>query len=200
MFGNGSSDLVRQMFADQFEADGNDFLYRKFLKGAPIRVSASERDRYVATFNRHMKYLIWGILGVTVVVCTAPTLYAIQTGTNVWDAANYAGIGLIGAAFMADYVWAWNFPARELRGRPTVGDARSRAQTRQLLLGRTTYGQIAAGAAIAVFLLARLGIHKDMLSGWNILWAVLAVFILAAAAILAFRKWRLGSARRRRVD
>jgi len=200
MFGNGSSDLARQMFADQFEPDGDDFLYRKSLKGAPIRVSASERDRYVATFNRHMKYRFWGIGGGMAVVCTAAIFIAVQTGTKVWDAAIYAGVGLIGVAFMADYFWAWNLPARELRLRPTVGDARSRAQMRQLLLARMTYGQIAGGAGFAVFLLARLWIQKDMLSGWNILWAVLAVFMLAATAIQAFRKWRLDSAERGRVD
>ncbi len=55
----GNFDRVRQMFADQFEPDAQGFVYRKSMKGAPIRVSAVERDRYIATFNRYTRYASW---------------------------------------------------------------------------------------------------------------------------------------------
>ena len=51
MFNNLHFDRVRQLFADQFEPEGTGFLYRKSIKGAPIRVTAVERDRFVAAFN-----------------------------------------------------------------------------------------------------------------------------------------------------
>ena len=40
------------MFADQFEPNEQGFVYRKYMKGAPIQISAAERARYIDTFNR----------------------------------------------------------------------------------------------------------------------------------------------------
>jgi hypothetical protein len=52
MFGDRHFDRVHQLFAEQFEPDGADFLYRKNMKSAPIRVSVAERDAFVAAFRR----------------------------------------------------------------------------------------------------------------------------------------------------
>lgn len=94
---------------------------------------------------------------------------------------------------MTGYYWCWNLPARELRGRDTVGEARSRAEIRQLFLEKLTYGQIAVAGSGGVILLLKA--RGDMFSGWNILWTGLAAALFILCAIQAFRKWRLESGR-----
>src|SRR5689334_12829650 len=51
-------------FAGQFQPDGDGFLYRKGMKGAPIRVTAAERQRYIEEFEKSGRFVFWA--GVTV--------------------------------------------------------------------------------------------------------------------------------------
>lgn len=189
-------DRVRQMFADQFEPDAQGFVYRKYMKGAPIQVSSAERDRYITKFNRYLKYASWGMFGGLLFLGISLAIYATAAGIDLPDMPIYVGIGAIFVAFMAGYYWFWNLPARELRGRGTMGEGRSRAEIRQLFLEKLTYGQIAAGAGAGVVLLLRVKTSSDLLSGWNILWTGLAAALFILCAIQAFRKWRFESQRR----
>jgi hypothetical protein len=189
-------DRVRQMFADQFEPDAQGFIYRKYMKGAPIQVNSAERDRYIATFNRYIKYASWGMFGGMLFLAVALAIYATARGIDLPDMAIYVGIGVIFVAFMAGYYWNWNLPARELRGRGPMGEARSRAEIKQLFLAKLTYGQIAAGASAGVVLLLKAHASGDMFSGWNILWTGMAAAIFILSAVQVFRKWRFESQRR----
>jgi hypothetical protein len=193
MFGGSNFDRSRKMFADQFEPDGQNFLYRKYMRGAPVRVSAAERDRYAATFDRFLKYQFWGMAAGIVVLTASVVSYAVVTNVDLPVMALYAGLGAILAAFMAGHFWIWNFPARELRGRPTIADTRSRAEMKRLYLERLTYGQIATAAGAAIVLLLRFRSGGSLLSGWNLLWTGMAAVMLVLCAVQAFRKWRLES-------
>ncbi len=169
MFGNQGFDRVRQMFAAQFEPDGNDFIYRKYSKGAPIRVSASERDRYIEVFSRGTKFRSWGIAGGTIFLILALTFYAMETNTDISRLAIFGGLGAMMAAYMASHYRAWNLPARELRDRSTIGEARSRAEMKRRLLAKLTYGEIASVAGTSVILLIQIDSKRDLFSGWNLL-------------------------------
>ena len=188
-------DRVRQMFADQFEPDPQGFVYRKYMKGAPIQISAAERDRFIDTFNRYIKYAGWGIGLGTVILILSIAFYATAADVDLPETALYMGLGAIFVAFMAGYYWSWNLPARELRGRGKIGEARSRSEIRQLFLEKLTYGQIAAAASGGVILLLRVNASGDMFSGWNILWTGLAVALFILCAIQALHKWRFESQR-----
>jgi peptidoglycan/LPS O-acetylase OafA/YrhL len=195
MFANHGFDRVRQMFADQFEPDADNFVYRKNTKGAPIRVSAAEREKYVTTFDKFIKYGSWGIAGGVILLCLLTVTYAVQTATDVSDTALYIGFGAILTIFMGGHFWAWNLRARELRGRGTVGEARSHAEVRQRMLSKLTYGQIAVVGGIA--LLALLQINRgDPFSGRNAIWLILAILAVVVSISAAFRKWRVDSARK----
>jgi len=192
----GSFDRVRQMFADQFEPDAQGFLFRKYMKGAPIPVSTAERDRYIATFNRFTRYASWGIAGGTIFLIATIALYATIAGVALPDMALYLGLGASFVAYMAGYFWIWNLPMRELRDRGAIGEARSRAEIKQLFLEKTTYGQIAASAGVGIVLLIRSQSNGGLLSGWNLLWAGSGAALLVLCAIQAFRKWRFETQRR----
>ena len=62
MFQRQHFEQMRDLFAEQFEPDGKDYLYRRSQKGAPIRVTAVERDAFLAAFQRHYARAFWGFL------------------------------------------------------------------------------------------------------------------------------------------
>ena len=193
MFGDEATDRSRQSFADQFEADVDGFIYRKSSCGAPIKVSAAERDRYIAGFNRFLKYWFWGIvagiLGLSLVA--AFYLSPSDDGPSGW-----IGVALIAAVAMIAYLWGWNAPARELRGRGTVGAARSKAEIRRRHFEQLTYGQIIAMVVAAGAPLYGASRKHNLLLGWNRLWLAFGAFIVVMALISAFRKYRFDSQRK----
>ena len=195
MFANHGFDRVRQMFADQFEPDADNFVYRGSRKGAPIRVSAAERDRYVTTSNNFLKYWSWSFVGSLIVLALLVATYAAQTATDVSDMTFYVGFGVALSIFMVGYFWAWYLPARELRHRGTVGEPRPRAEMRQRMLAKLTYGEIIAIGGGALFAVLQID-RSDPFSAWNAFWIILALFAVVTSIITAFRKWRFDSAKK----
>ncbi len=189
MFSNPHLDRVRQLFADQFEPDAGAFLYRRGMKGPPIRVSEMERDEFVTAFNRRLRYSRWSIIPATVILI----------GLIVWlipdvdSTAAYVAIWVIIAAilvpFMAGYYWAWNAPSRELERRPKEGEARSREEVRQLMFSKMTYGQLGFAVLAALALIWKVSGDTDVFHGWGTLWLVFAGLLIAGAGVQATRKW-----------
>lgn len=181
------------MFADQFEADGDSFLYRKGMKGAPVRVTEGERDAFVEAFNRRLRDSMWLILPATVIlisllVWSVPDIDSTAAHTAIW-----IGIGAILVPFMAGYYWAWNAPARELERRPQEGVALSREEVRQLMLSKMSYGQLGFAALAGGALVWKVSDDTDVFHGWGILWLAAAGLLIAGLGIRAFQKWRLES-------
>jgi hypothetical protein len=108
----------RQMFAAQFEADGGGYIYRSHTVGEPIRVSAVDRDRYVANFERFTRQGFWGAVVAAALLLAALVAYSFTTGTEVPDLVFYAAFGGMIVVYVVGYQRAWNLPARELRRGP----------------------------------------------------------------------------------
>ena len=68
MFGSSNFDRVEQLFADQFTSDAHGYVYRKSQKGAQFWVSEAERDDFIATFNRRLRYSTWSIVPATIIL------------------------------------------------------------------------------------------------------------------------------------
>lgn len=107
----------RQMFAAQFEPQGEGFTYRKHSVGEPIRVSAAERDRYVAAFEQFTRRGFWAMVAGALVVLACLVAYSFTTGTQVPDAVFYAAFGAMFVVYIIAYQRVWNVPSRELRDR-----------------------------------------------------------------------------------
>jgi hypothetical protein len=119
-------------------------------------------------------------MGGTIFLAVPIVLYAATAGFTLPQMALYLGLGAIFVAYMAAHFWIWNLPMRELRDRGTSGEARSRAEVKQLLLEKTTYGQIATIAGAGIVLLLKSQSNGGMLSGWNPFWAGLGAVGLVA--------------------
>jgi hypothetical protein len=189
MFDDPHSARVRELFSDQFEADGGGFLYRKGMKGAAIRITEVERDIFVSDFNRRLRYATWSILPAMLLLIVLLFLLVPDVDSPAAQVGIYAGLSLVLAPFFVIYYRAWNAPARELERRPLAGGARTREEVRQLMFAKMTYGQLGLAAAGGVLLVWKVSLKHDVLHGWGVLWLVFAGLLIAVAAIQACRKW-----------
>ena len=190
MFWDDHFEQVRQVFADQFEPDGTGFLYRKSLRRAPIRVTEAERDGFIRTFNRRLRYAGWSILPGTMLLILLLALFVPDIDSVSGQIDMWMGFGLILVSFLLAYRWAWNAPSRELERRTPVGPQRTRQEMRRVMFARLTYAQLGSVVGVAFLLVLQVSSKSDVLHGWGILWLVLAAALVIGAGILAFRKWR----------
>jgi hypothetical protein len=190
MFRIPNFDRVREMFAKQFEADGDDFLYRKNSKGAAFRVTATERDAFIATYNRSLSWMNWGLLGGTTALAAAVIAWAIIMRQDAIEPPLYVGLGLLVTLFMLGWYRLWNAPARALAARSVVAPERSRDEFRRIAMQRLTWSRLAGSTAFFALGLLYLSSKYNLLVGWNRLWLVLAGVIFPLVAYRAFQKWR----------
>jgi hypothetical protein len=187
---NPNFDRAREIFADQFTPDSGAFLYRKSMKGAPIRVSEVERDDFVTTFNRRVRYGTWAMVPamltlIGLIVWLIPNVDSAAAQTATW-----IGLTAIVVPFIAVYFWAWNAPARALERRPRQGAALSRDEVRQLKFSRMSYGQLGLVPPAALLLVWDKSGVGNMFHGWGIVRVACAGLLIAGAGVQAFRKWR----------
>ena len=107
----------RQMFAAQFEPAGDGYIYRNHTVGDPIRVSAADRDRYVANFERFTRQGFRATLIAAIVLLAGLVAYSFATGTQVPDLVFYVAFGGMFVLYGAGHLRAWNLPLREAKGR-----------------------------------------------------------------------------------
>lgn len=181
---------TRNSFADQFEQDGSNFIYRRSQKGEAIRVSAEERTRFIDEFNRSLRRGMWMMYIGLALTLGGAVLFSVLRGSDLSQAALFAGMAIVMVPYFAYVSWVWGAPARELAGRTPIAVERSPGEVRRLRFQRITYGQLGiaalAGLAIPLFGSAR----QEVLSGWNRLWLAFGGGLVLFVAIQAFRKWR----------
>ena len=192
MFHNSHFDRVRQLFADQFSGDSRGFVYRKGQKGAPIRVSEIERDRFVAIFNKRMRYAAWSIVPATVGLILLLVWLVPDADSPVGQIATWVRIAAILVPFMGIYYWAWNAPSRELERRTPEGAALTKEEARTLAFSKITYGKLILAALMGVGLVWKASIKTDVFHGWGVSWLVFGGSLIALAGVQAIRKWHLG--------
>jgi hypothetical protein len=190
MFRNSHLDRIRQTFADQFANDPNGIVYRKGQKGAPIRISERERDEFVSTFDRRIRFAMWSIIPATVALILLEAWLIPDTHSAVADVVIWAGIGTILLPFMSVFYWAWNAPSRELQRRMPEGAALSKAEARALAFSKITYSQLALAALMGAGLVWRKSGETDVFHGWGMVWLIFGGGLIGLCGIQAIRKLR----------
>jgi hypothetical protein len=184
--------VVRQNtpFAAQFEPDGGGYIYRKDYAGEAIRVSAAERDAFVAAFHR---WLVVQILALIVGVVAVIFLVARSHFGRGSDPVLWLIIGTSAVTGLSVVGWqvCWDAPARALADRAAVAPPLTRAEGRRKTLANTSWTMVAFGAIWTVWIVVRGVTAVEPLEGWA--WLEAAVSLLAASA-LAYSKWRLRQA------
>jgi hypothetical protein len=182
---------IRHTFAAQFEKDGDGFIYRYSQKGPAIRVSPAERDAFLKQFNRSVWLIIGVILATMLVMIGGLTFYVERLGREPPQIVIYLSVAAILAASLPISYRGWGAPARALKARTPVAQARSSEEYRRLYLGKLSYGQLAFVAlfgCVVPFLASR---RFDVFSGWNRVWFVSGGGLVILCAVQAARKWRI---------
>lgn len=195
MFSNAHMDRLRQAFADQFLNDEHGLVYRKYQKGAPIRVSEMERERFVATFNKRIGYATWSIVPTTVGLILLLAWLIPDTDSPLAQMAVWVGIAAILVPFIAICYWAWNAPSRDLENRTPEGVALTKAEARELAFSKISYGQLALVALGGVGLVWKMSAKVDVFHGGGVVWLVLGVALILLAGGQAIRKWHFSQQR-----
>jgi len=190
MFYDSHFGRVRQLFADQFSSDARGFVYRKGQKGAPVRVSEMERNAFVATFNKRIRYAAWSIVPATVGLILLLVWLVPDVESPAAQMAMWIGIAAILVPFTLIYYWAWNAPSRELERRTPEGAALTRDEARALAFSKITYGQLALAALMGMGLVWKMSAKTDVFHGWGLVWPVLGAALVVLAGLQAIRKWR----------
>lgn len=190
MFGNSSFDHVRQIFADQFTRDAHGYVYRKSQKGAQFRISKVERDDFIATFNRRIRYSNVAMVAATVLLILLLAWQISDSESYEATIALWIGLGAIIVPFVAFYYWSWNAPARELQCRTPVSAALNANEARALGFSKISYGQLGLAAVMGVGLVWKQSLKTDVLHGWGLIWLIAGVSLVLLAAVQTFRKWR----------
>jgi hypothetical protein len=184
-------------FADQFEPDGANYIYRRNKLAGGVRVTSAEHDAFLARFGRDQKWMmrIFAALSIPMLILSAMVNPAVS---NVLG-DRWTQIVALGAAFLlsAMCVWiiviknrSWSAPARALAGRAAVGAIRTRAQLRHAKLRETSWRGL-AGLAILFVACCYICVDKrDLGSIWSLLWIAFGAGNLVYVGWLAIEKWR----------
>ena len=193
-FGSTHTDRTIEVFSRQFEADGDGFLYRRSQRGAPIRVTSEERERFVAGYRRSFRRMTWSIAAAMIVgiaAVTAPAIINDREVNHIW----------LYPAVVAAMLWVfpvnqhiWNAPARALTGRQAEGRERDASEVRRIRLAQLSWGQLFTAMAVIPFALLHLSGEFDIWHGWGTLWPIGASLTLLLILIQAIRKWQLQAA------
>lgn len=192
MFFGSQIDRMQQLFAEQFADDLQGFVYRKNGKGVPIRLSEIERDEFVATFNKRIRYAFWALVPATVALILVLVWLVPDKDSPARQLATWVGVTAILVPFMTIYYWAWNAPSRELERRTPMGAALTKEEARTLAFSKITYGQLLLAALIGVGLVWNKSTKADVFHGWGVAWLAFGGALIVLAGLQAIRKWRLG--------
>lgn len=82
---------LRQTFADQFEQDGANFIYRRSQKGEAIRVSAEERNRFIEQFDKNVRRAKWIIYIGLILVLGGTIGFSLLKDADLSEAQSSSG-------------------------------------------------------------------------------------------------------------
>lgn len=195
MLGDRHFEDTRKAFSDQFTPDGDGFVYRKHLKGPAIRVTAAERDRFIATFDRRQRWLTWGLVGVMLLLAAAFIAYLTSVDFDAFEQEFsvlwiFAGLAPVMILFVAVFMRVWDAPSRELAGRAEISRALTRDEASATMMRRTSWGRIWGGLALAAVSIWQLRAKLELSPAWDWLWAALAAGAVALTGYWAYRKRR----------
>jgi len=189
---SGDSLDARKIFADQFEPDGDGFLYRKSGRGAPIRVTAAERDQFIDDFNRRFRYMVWGSAGATMAAIVLLLAFEAEL-TPIFNGYEIVIAPVLGVlVILIANQKVYGAPARELEHRHPVGFERSRDEVRRRALAKVNWAFLAVTAMGGVVYFASHVPKSGFDSGWGAMWIAGAVFYFVAMIGAAYWKWRYG--------
>jgi hypothetical protein len=108
--------MAVEAFSSQFTPDAAGFVYRRNGKGAGHRISAAERDAFVARFRTQFR-MVFSTMLLAALLTTPLTLRLAAKSPYL---AVLPGLSILGVALLA-LARIWGGPGRALAGRGDAG-------------------------------------------------------------------------------
>lgn len=181
---------MREEFESQFEpAGGNRYLYRRNQKGEPIPVSPEERRRFIDTYARRVRYLLGATVILVMAFIGAAIAWEMSSGIELPEWTILTGALTVTAISIVAMYWARGAPARELRGRASIGRERTGEEMRVIYFKKISYGQLAIAAVVGTVLVASRASDGESSSTSHWIWLVAGTGLVILAVAQALRKW-----------
>lgn len=185
------SDLKIQ-FARRFEPEGDGYVFHHRLTQRGYRVTAQERDRFVAEYELGADALSKMVV-VGVVLAFVAGLAVVVVDTFSGGNRGYWVMGvlltLVVAGAGAGSHRLWGAPLRSLQGRPAEVEPLSRREARRTELRRMDWALFAGAAAWAIPCFWRYYSRDPGLTGEGRIWLGLGVAVLLVVGVQALRKF-----------
>lgn len=182
----------RETFVDQFQQDGDAYLFRKALRGAAIRVTAAERDAFIADFDKSLRrstrIFVLAIVAITLVAIGGAV--ALELAEPWMTIAITAPFIVALATFVTVIIRSYGAPARSLAHRVAIAPPLTRSDARKMALDQLRWSHFASFAALFAVATWQIHINWDITRGWGRIWLVLAAVMAIGIAVQAYRKWR----------
>lgn len=191
------SNRMREMFANQFQGEGVNTVYRRDSRAAPVRVSPQERDDFITAFRRFTIGAEWAMSIGVIALVGVIVLLAFQSDGEIPQLVTYVSLALLIAAFVGANFWAWYAPARALNGRVPAGKALTPEDVKRQAFASLSYGKLATGAGAVLIALLALAGRVDIWHGWGRLWLAFVGAVGFLIVVQAVRKWRFESTSKR---
>jgi hypothetical protein len=185
-------DELVDRFAAQFRRADDGYTYRKYGTGEAFRVSADERDRFVSTFRRRMRWSMWGLIAllfIVIPVCLASGVLG--------DTPSFVSMCLLIGPFVVALLLIqrrlWAAPATALARRTPIAGALNRDDLRRSGFRRLKWSTLGFALVMIGFMILRFHTNRE---GWfegnNLALEIFAGLLAIFVAVQAFRKWRFG--------
>lgn len=139
---------VARDFDDQFKWDGHGWLFRRFHRARPVRVTADEMEQSIAFYHRWRNRAFYSLMAAA----GSLTVVAVIGGESLEvlppDAFGIAGIAI---AWLGRN-WAWRRATNRFARRVPVGQAQSWLEDRKEVANTSKWGDLlfSAGAMFAM--------------------------------------------------
>lgn len=97
-------------FLNQFEPDGDSYLYRAAMAGKPIRVTAGEREQFLRAYLRANRCII----GLSLLTFLLLASWIGIRNHRLDDGGIFLTTIIVGTLFLPLHGWFWRAPKREL--------------------------------------------------------------------------------------
>lgn len=191
MFTDVHLERVKQAFAAQFTPDRDGHIYRRGQRGPGVRVTATERDNFIETFNRGIIRLAWSMVLAATLLLGSLALFSIELPWPLSGHEEGVAIALLLASFMLVWWWIRNAPVRALDRRATIDQGLPGADYRRAMLVQMPWSIPVIAALFQVALIARVAVFEpDPFGSQQWSYYAVATVGLAGMALIAWFKWR----------
>lgn len=179
-------------FLDQFEADGDDWLYRYKKTGAAYRVTEAEREAFLAAFDRQRRQLFWIRLAIVggLAIIGLPSLW-LGSHSPFKDMNPFWGSLIIGVSLLVDHLFGYRVPEHAFDGRAPVAPALSLTERRRLALERLPLTVVVGTATVTFVLLLYFALERPPIGSVGLAVIIASVAALVWAIVQGMRKWQL---------